>query len=315
MKVFGKQRKQKMQTMSSRRRSEIIFLCCIFALPIIHKCIFYIGGNLQSFFLAFEKFETSTSRPDFAKFENFKMVLYDLKNSSVWKTCITNTLYLYIMETFLSIPLSLLCSFFVLKKVPGSGALKVIFFLPSMVSSVVMVLMYKYFCSYAVPEIAQKVFGVKRFPIILQDYPYAFPMILGYNLWTGFAGGIVMYLGQMSTASDGVLDAAKIDGVTVWGEFWHIILPAVYPLLSVYLITGFVSIFTGGGPLYTFYKERAPRYTYTTGYFLFTKVMGENSTQMDYPYAATVGILITLIATPLTFLVKYVLEHVGPREE
>ena len=141
------------------------------------------------------------------------------------------------------------------------------------------------------------------------------PMMLLYSLWVGFAGGIVMYVGSMSKVPDGVTDAAMIDGVSVWGEFWHVTMPTVYPMLSVFLITGLVSLFTGGGPIFTFHQYGAPDYCYTMGYFLFTKVMGPNSTIANYPYAATVGMIITLIATPLTFLLKYALEHTGPSEE
>ncbi len=299
----------------SRRRKELIFLACLFVLPVIHTAIFYFGGNIQSFTLAFQSYDSAKAEFYFIGFNNFKLVFEDIANSPLIRTGMLNTLYLYLMETFLSMPISLLCAYFVLKKVPGSGALKIIFFLPSMISSVVMVLMYKYFCEYAVPYIAKKMFNADSFPLILNEYPYAFPMLIGYSLWTGFAGGIVLYLGTMSRASDGVLDAAKIDGVGMFGEFWHVILPTVYPLVSVFLFTGFVSIFTGGGPVYTFYKDSAPTYTYTTGYYLFVKVMGQNATYSDYPYTAAVGLIITVVATPLTFLLKYVLEHVGPTED
>ncbi len=246
---------------------------------------------------------------------NVKEVLHDVLNSRVLRQSMINTLLLYCENTFISIPISLFCSYFVVKKVPGHGALKIIFFLPSMVSSVVMVLMFKYFCEYAIPEIAKSAFGVEEMPLILNEYPYAFPMMLVYDLWTGFAGGIVLYVGSMSKVPDGVVEAAQIDGVSVLGEFWHVTMPTVWPMLTVFLVTGLVGIFTGGGPIFTFHQYSAQEYCSTMGYFLFVKVMGPNSTMASYPYAAAVGFLITLVATPLTFALKYLLEHVGPSEE
>lgn len=305
----------KRKSLMTKRRNEIIFLCFIFAFPILHKLVFYIGKNFQSILLSFQAYDRESQSYYLIGFDNFKNVFYDLTHSTVLKTCMKNTLYLYLMETFISIPISLFCSFFIIKKVPGHGALKIIFFLPSMVSSVTMVLAFKYFCEYAVPDIASRWFNVTNFPLILNEYPYAYPMMLLYSLWVGFASGIVLYLGTMSKVPDGVTDAAMIDGVSVLGEFWHVIMPTVYPTLSVFLITGFVAIFTGSGPIYTFYKDSAPQYCYTTGYYLFTRVVGQNSSAADYPYAASIGMLITLIATPLTFLLKYTLEHIGPREE
>ena len=122
-----------------------------------------------------------------------------------------------------------------------------------------------------------KIFNINDFPLILQEYPYAFPMMLVYSLWIGFAGGIVLYVGAMTRISEGIEDAAKVDGAGTMTEFWHIIMPSVYPMLTVFLVTGFVNLFIGGGPIYTFFEDRAPDYTYTMGYFLLVRVIGSNS--------------------------------------
>lgn len=320
--MIGKEEKKSNEKTSAkpknfltRRKKEIIFLCCLFALPIVHKLIFFFGKNFQSLLLSFQAYDKEAKSYYFVGFSNFKEVLNDLTSSTILKTGMKNTFYLYLLETFISIPISLFCAFFVVKKVPGHGALKVIFFLPGMVSSVTMVLAFKYFCEYAVPDFAFRWFGTENFPIILQEFPYAFRMMLVYSLWIGFASGIVLYVGTMSKVPDGVTDAAMIDGVSVLGEFWHVTMPTVYPTLSVFLVTGFVSLFVGSGPIYTFYKDSAPEYVYTTGYYLFIKVVGQNASAADYPYAATIGMLVTAIATPLTFLLKYLLERFGPTED
>lgn len=304
----------KRASFATKRRNEILFLVALFAFPVIHKIIFYIGGNLNSFALAFQRYDGELENFVWTGFDNFKYVFNDLKSSVLLRTGMKNTFFLYVMETFISIPISLLCSYFVVKKVPGHDFLKVVFFLPSLVSGVVMVLMYKYFCEYALPDIVMTVFK-KDMPLILSEYPYAFPMMMLYSLWVGFAGGIVMYVGSMSKVPEGVTDAAQIDGVSVMGEFWHVTMPTVYPMLTVFLITGLTSIFTGSGAIFTFYQYSAPQYCYTTGYFLFTKVMGNNTTLFDYPYPAAVGVLVTLVAAPLTFLLKWGLEKFGPSED
>lgn len=314
--VLNEQEKSKLAKRSSfvtKRRNELLFLIGLFAFPVLHKLVFYIGGNINSFTLAFQRYDGELEKFVWTGFDNFKQVFNDLKHSVMLRTGMKNTMYLYLMETFISIPISLLCSYFVVKKVPGHDFLKVVFFLPSLVSSVVMVLMYKYFCEYALPDIAQNLFQ-KDMPLILSEWPYAFPMMMLYSLWVGFAGGIVMYVGSMSKVPEGVTDAAHIDGVSVMGEFWHVTMPTVYPMLTVFLITGLTSMFTGGGAIFTFYQYNAPEYCYTTGYFLFTKVMGDNASNFTYPYPAAVGMLVTLVAAPLTFLLKWGLEKFGPTE-
>ncbi len=313
--VVSENLEPKTKLKNSRRRKELWFLAAIFAFPIIHKIIFYIGGNFTSFALAFQEYngENFVFADDI--FVNFKQVFNDFTGSLLLRKSMLNTVYLYIVDTFLGIPIALLCSFFVVKKVPGHGALKIIFFLPSMVSGVVMVLMYQYFLDYAIPDIALNLFGVGEFPNLLRDSSYAFIMMIVYTQWTGFAGGIVLYVGTMTKTGEGVTDAAQIDGVSVMGEFWHVTLPTVYPMLSVFLVTGLMALFTGGGPIFTFYQYSAPNYVYTTGYFLYTKVMGDTASFYSYPYPAAVGIIITLIGAPLTFLLKFLLERFGPSED
>ncbi len=308
--------KKKRQGFAAKRRNEIIFLVSILAFPIIHKIIFYIGGNLTSFSLAFQQYDGDIGEFVWAEniFQNFKNVFEDLSKSVTLRAGMKNTLLLYVVDTFFGIPVALLCSYFVVKKVPGHGFFKVVFFLPSMVSSIVTVLMFKYFSEYALPEIFT-MFGAKNFPLILSEYPYAFPMMIVYSQWVGFAGGIVLYVGSMSKTPDGVVEAAQIDGVSVMGELWHVTLPTVYPMLTVFLVTGVTAVFTGGGPVFTFHQYDAPSYCYTTGYFLYTKVMGDSASFATYPYPAAAGMLITAVAAPLTFLVKYILEHVGPTED
>lgn len=314
MEVKKKEKTAKKSSFATKRRNETLFLIALLAFPILHKIVFYIGGNINSFTLAFQKYDGVLEKFVWTGLDNFKNVFNDLKNSILLRTGMKNTMYLYLMNTFISIPISLLCSYFVVKKVPGHDFLKVIFFLPSLVSGVVMVLMFKYFCEHAVPEVVMKLFKIDM-PLILSEYPYAFPMMMLYSLWVGFASGIVMYVGSMSKVPEGVTDAAQIDGVTIMGEFWHVTMPTVYPMLTVFLITGLTGMFTGSGAIFTFYQYSAPQYCYTTGYFLFTKVMGNNATYFDYPYPAAVGILVTLVAAPLTFLLKWGLEKFGPSEE
>ena len=313
--VSKRQKQKKHKGFASKRRAEVLFLIAFLTFPVIHKCFFYIGSNFSSFALAFQRWDVEKRRFVWNGWNNFRNVIDDLKYSVALRQGMKNTLWLYLMDTFLVIPISLLCSFFVVKKVPGYGTLKVIFFLPSLVSGVVMTLMYKYFCEYAIPELALKLFGVQKFPYILSEYPYAFPMMMLYCLWTGFANGIVLYVGSMSKVPEGVTDAAQIDGVTIMGEFWHVTMPTVWPMLSVFLITGLVGLFTGGGPIFTFYQYSAPSYCYTTGYFLFTKVMGDTASNLTYPYPAAVGMIVTVIVAPLTFLLRFLLEKYGPSEE
>ena len=51
----------------------------------------------------------------------------------------------------------------------------------------------------------------------------------------------------------------------------------------------------------------------TLGYMFFRKIAGSNDASFaQYPYAASAGVLFTVIAAPITLAAKYALEKFGP---
>jgi ABC-type sugar transport system permease subunit len=111
------------------------------------------------------------------------------------------------------------------------------------------------------------------------------------------------------------LEAAEVDGAGPFRQFMSILLPSIFPTISTFLITGIAGIFINQGGLYDFYANGALQSSYTLGYYLFVKVVGSSSGKASYPYAAAAGLLMTLVAVPLTLLMKFVLEKFGPSED
>lgn len=312
-----KKSKESREGFRRAKRREWIFVLCVLAWPILHKLIFYFGVSFSSFSLAFKQYDSSTATYTFLKgarlFDNFKLFFRELAKNPTYLNSWGRTLRLYAVETFISMPISILCSYFIIKKVPLSGFLTVAFFLPSIFASTAMSLMFGYFVEWALPSIYANLTG-QELPILLRTPSSAFNVLLIYALWNSFASGMILYVGQMSNVGEGLQDACKIDGCGTMRELWHVVLPATYPLISVYLVTGFCAIFTGSGAVLLFYKYDAPDYVQTIGYILFTKVIGENASLADYPFVSAMGLVISLIATPLTFGLRYCLNKFGPRE-
>jgi multiple sugar transport system permease protein len=116
-----------------------------------------------------------------------------------------------------------------------------------------------------------------------------------------------MYANKMFDISPEVIEAGKLDGAIGFKEFWHIVLPLTFPTLSVFLITGVATIFTNQANLYSFYGHLLDHEYQTIGYYLFLLVNGEQYGEEFYTYASALGIACTLIAFPLTMLVKKLL--------
>jgi ABC-type sugar transport system permease subunit len=123
-----------------------------------------------------------------------------------------------------------------------------------------------------------------------------------------------MYSNKMSSISDEIIESAHLDGAVGIKEFWYIDFPLIFPTFSTFYITGVVTLFTNQVNLFTFYGAGAPGTIQTFGYWMFARVQSAK-TEVDYPVVSAMGLLQTIVAVPLTFFVKWLLEKLGPTTE
>lgn len=304
---------KKTRTMAAGKRSALIFYICILALPVLQLCVFYVGINVNTIKLAFQRFDYANGEYVFNGLTNFREFINNLKNLTVLQYAVKNSAILYLVGLVVGLPLNLAFSYFLYKKVPMSGLFRVVLFMPQILSSIVMSLMFVYFVERGVPAIAE-IFG-RTLPSLLGKRDTTFPLIVFFCIWSGFGTQIIIYSTAMSGVDESLIEVGKLEGINFFQEFFRIVLPLIYPTITTFLVVGIASFFTHQASLYNIYGQNAPEYTQTIGYYLFVQVVGSNATLADYPRASAAGILFTLIAAPLTILVKNLLEKYGPSTE
>ena len=178
-------------------------------------------------------------------------------------------------------------------------------FLPSMISMSVFVLIFSYFVDAALPDIL----GIKGF---LTNSKTIFPTILLFNIWISFGTNVIMYSNAMAGIDESVIEYARIEGISPIRELFQIVLPIIFPTLQTFIVTGIAGIFIGQANLYLFYGSYADPQIMTIGYYLFTRVVGETASHSEYPYAAAMGIVFTLVAAPITLGVKKFMDRADP---
>ncbi len=291
-----------------------IFVACVLAFPVLHFLVFYVGVNFNSILLAFEEFDRESGKYVLIGFNNFKTFLADLAGEPLMLISFKNSIMLYFVGLLIGTPLNILIAFCVFKKIPFEGFFRVVLFLPSIISSIVFVLIFKYFIDYGYPEIMNGL-GISVYPELLADPRYAFGTIIFYGLWTGFGSGVILYSNAMTRIPVSLIEYDRLEGVGAVKELFVVVIPMIFPTITTFLVTGVAGIFVGQGAVFSFFREEAPAHLYTFGYYLFTKVIGSNSSLADYPYAAAAGLVFTLVAAPITFGVKWLLEKFGPNAE
>jgi ABC-type sugar transport system permease subunit len=299
----------------TRKRNDLIFYVLMLAFPVAQFCIFYLGVNINSILLSFKSFDSSTGAYVYSGFENFKRFFYMLTNNNYTQAAL-NSLIAYAAGLVVGVPLALLFSYYIYKKLALSGIFKVFLFLPSIISSLAMVLLYKYFVDDAIPAILKMLGAGQDGTLVeglLSNPQTTFGTILFYGILTGFGTSVLLYSGAMGGISESVVESARIEGATPLQEFFKITLPMIWPTLVTFLMTGVAGIFTNQMNLYSFYGADTDMSLYTFGYLLFrdTQAAGLG----EYPYLAAMGLIMTFVAVPITLLVKWVLEKCGPRAD
>ena len=195
------------------------------------------------------------------------------------------------------------------KKIPAHGIFRVVLFLPQIISSLVISLMFRYFVEEAMPELLD---GMN----LLLNKKTGFGTMIFYGIWASFGTQILIYTNAFSKISPELVEYGKLEGMNLWQEFIHVSLPAIFPTITIFLVAGVAGIFVNQASLFNFYGTGAKTHLKTLGYIFFVQVLkSESAAYALYPYASAAGLIFTLVATPITLLLKWALEKFGPRED
>ena len=291
---------------SKMQRGSNIFYAALMAFPVIQFVLFYIVVNFKSFGYAFMQQE-KISDTEIVWHFTFDNITQWFSNPSKFRDLLSTTkmsLLYYAVTLAVSIPLGLLFAYYIFKKMPASKLFRIFLFIPSIMPAAAFVLTYKIVLNDVTPVImGNNVWRFDRHQLLY---------ILFYNLYVSFGTSVLMYANKMFDISPEIVEAAKLDGAVGIKEFWYIVLPLTFPTLSVFLVTGVATLFTNQYNIFLFNAN--PRWR-SLGYYMYDLAGGTIGHEQEIPNVAALGLILTAVAIPLTFLVKYALEKFGPKEE
>jgi fructooligosaccharide transport system permease protein len=245
----------------------------------------------------------------FVGFENFSKIFDQIATDSIFRGALWNTLLVFVLGLLIGTTIPVLVSYYIYKKRLFFKAFRVLLFLPSIISSLVLVLAYKYFMEVAVPQIWFNLFD-KTIEGLLSNTETDFFFVLFFTYWFGMGSTFLLYVSTMCSISDAVVESAELDGFTPFQEFRYITFPLVYPTYVTFVVVNISTLFTNQINLFSMFSSYAPDSMYTLVYWMYKETA--RATIGGYPYLAAMGILCTVIAVPLCLGIKYLLEKFGP---
>jgi multiple sugar transport system permease protein len=154
--------------------------------------------------------------------------------------------------------LPMLLAILIHQGVPGGRFFRAVYFLPAVLSSVIVGAIFNVVLRYDGSLNA----GLKAIGIDAVDWlgssSTALGSLIAVQLWSTFGMGVLIFLAGLSTVPDDIVEAARIDGARFWQRLFLIVIPSLRPIIEfVAVVTtigvltsmfGLIYVLTGGGP-------------------------------------------------------------------
>ena len=298
--------------MDSDKRTKLLFYICLLVLPLTQFLIFYVYVNFNSFVLAFESYDVFTNTSKFVGFDNFEKIFNDLFVNGSFNIMFKNSLTAWIWTMFVGIPFSILFSNYIYKKGPLSNTFKTFLYMPQVISSVVLVIIFKYLSELGIPSLWKSITG-ETIEGLYTNKETAFQTVLFFSIWAGFGTQVLMYLSSMSGIDLSISEAAKIDGVNYIQELWFVTIPMIFPTITTFILVGIAGIFNNQVNLYSFGGPSVPGEIETLGYYMYMQLQQNSTNVTAWPKLSALALMFTFFVAPVTFFVRWLLNKYGPK--
>jgi ABC-type sugar transport system permease subunit len=272
----------------------------LFVLPYLVYFVAFVAYPLIfSLVLMFHRWNIVTPM-EWAGLKNFTRMLGD---PLVLKSFL-NTLVFLAIHIPLQLVVALGLAAILNSRVRFRGFFRAVYFMPVVVSGVVVTILWQQMYSYdnGVLNAVVGALGFNKIPWLV-DPAYAMPSIAVMATWKNVGIYIVLFLVGLQNIPAELYEAADLDGSTKAGSFFHLTLPMLKPtIIGVVVLStiGGFSLFiepyvlTGGGPMQS--TLSAMLYIYNQAFYF--GHMG---------YAATLGIVFALVILVVVVLQRKII--------
>lgn len=244
-----------------------------------------------------------TGEPKFVGLENFFRVFRD----KVYWESVRNTFVYAGGKILIILPLAFLVALILNKKRKGNGALQAVVFMPTIMSSAVMGMVFYLLFNVYNGQINRYLLdsGLVSAPVNWLGKEHAMQTVIITAIWGGLGNYMVYFLAGLQQISEDILESAKIDGANKLQTIWFVMIPMLGPILKIILMIAITSAFTDmssimvlteGGP------NNATMVMALYGYQYFFPISSTTYTPAQYGYGAAIGVVSAMIAGVVTIL-------------
>ncbi len=259
--------------------------------------IFSFTPMLATFVLSFTDYNLQQS-PNLVGVKNYDTLFN--KDVNFWPSIRLTILYSIIsvpISVFFSLMLALLLS----KKLRFIGVYRVLYYLPSIVPAVAVVLLWRWIFN---PDVGllntalSPIFNLtgQTPPDWFGDENWVLPAFIIMSLWTALGNNTVILLGSRKSVATDLYEAASIDGANTFVKFSRITVPMMTPAIFFLIVVEFASA------MQLFTPAAFARATPAAGRFMNLLIFSYGFEQSRMGYATALAVILFLLILAATIV-------------
>lgn len=239
--------------------------------------------------------------PSFIGFDNFRRLWQD---TEYWHSVLNTFIYAG-GKLIITLPLCLVLAVILNQKLRGRNWLRAIYFMPTIISSAVMaVVFFIIFNSYN--GILNQY--LLKFHIISERIDWLGPKHAMFTtiiiaVWGAVGNYMLLFLAGLQNIPNDVYESSSLDGANKWQQFWYLTIPMLGPVLQIVIMLAIINslkgyesimVLTEGGPV----GKTEVMYLYV--YKLFFPTPSGTLVDQQFGYGSAVGFVTAVIVGIIT---------------
>jgi len=262
-----------------------------------------IGPMIYSFYLSLTNWD-GISAPQFVGIANYIRLFKD----RVFYTAIGNNLKWIVSFVTIPVIMGLVLAMALNSKIFGARVIKAAFFMPYILSFVVIGLIFgwMYHPAGGLLNSILKAIGLGWLTSgWLADPKLATWCIIAAALWRQVGYVMILYLAGLQAIDTSLVDAAKVDGSNNWQLFRHVILPQLSPVTAIVIIISIIDSLRSFDAVFIMTRGGPAGSTTVLAYFMYNEAF--NNYNMGY--GAAIAVCMFFITAIVIFIYLWRIIH------
>jgi multiple sugar transport system permease protein len=296
-------------------RQEALAGYALIAVPMVLFLVLNLGSIVYAAFISVWKWNVRTGPQQFLGLNNYVNAL----NDPIFRSAVTNTVYYTVIWVPLTMALGLFLAVIVNQKIRGQTFFRGAFYFPAIASSAAITTIWIFILNpFGLFNEVRGALGLN--PLFaalgygpeqdwLGDYHTAMNGVIILNAWTTSGTFMLFYLASLQAIPHEVYEAAAIDGAGAWQTFRRVTFPLLRPghfFVATVGIIGGLQLFDQAVMIGN--VDGAPVNSLMT---LVLYLYNAAFKQVQYGYAAAIGVTLFVIIFSATLLQRWIFEGRG----